>query len=59
MLGHPVKRDSTYSMIRDCPRNSVCVCVTWRQVLAVAGGVDQDVGVEGGIEPFISTVKAD
>ena len=32
-------------------------CVTWRQVLAVAGGVDQDVGVEGGVEPFVSTVE--
>lgn len=34
-------------------------CVTWWQVLAVAGGVDQDVGVEGGIEPFISAVERD
>lgn len=34
-----------------------CECVTWWQVLAVAGGVDQDVGVEGGIEPLVSTVE--
>lgn len=28
--------------------------VTWWQVLAVAAGVDQDVGVEGGVEPLVS-----
>lgn len=32
-----------------------CGCVTWWQVLAVAAGVDQNVGVEGGVEPFVST----
>lgn len=31
--------------------------VTWRQVLAAAAGVHQDVGVEGGIETFISTLS--
>lgn len=51
----PWKRLTVFQPVHMLGGCGVPVGVTWGQVLAAAAGVDQDVGVEGSIEPLVST----